>query len=189
MTDTHFSDDHSDGVIPPVLDNRGWGWMLAFGLLSIIIGIVSIFWPFPASLAAALVTGSLLFVAGVGALVSAFSGHNHESRTYTILLGILSVIVGLLIWFAPVAGVVSLAVLVMVWLASRGVMELYLGFRYRRNRGLMVTLGIINLLLVAAIVLTVPLSALVLPGYILGLSFLFGGFTQVAHALSHKRAA
>jgi len=42
----------------------------------------------------------------------------------------------------------------------------------------------------AVIVLaTLPWSALTLPGYVLGISFLFGGVTSVASALAHKKGA
>ncbi|WNO52462.1 HdeD family acid-resistance protein [Stakelama saccharophila] len=173
---------------PLTRGNRGWGLMLVYGLLSVILGIVAIFWPFPASLAAALVFGAFLVAAGIGAIASAVAGHAHESRLYSLIFGGISLVVGVLIWFAPVAGVVSLTMLVMGWLTARGILELYLGARFRRNRALMLFLGVLNLALVALILLTGPYSALTLPGYIIGLSFLVSGITVTANAISHRQA-
>ncbi len=53
----------------------------------------------------------------------------------------------------------------------------------------MIALGVVNILLALFVLATLPLSAMTLPGYILGLSFLFGGITAIASALDHKKGA
>jgi len=91
--------------------------------------------------------------------------------------------------FDPVSGAVSLTLVVAIWLAVRGVLEVVLGARYRRHRWMMIALGIINILLAAYVLVMLPWAALALPGFILGISFLFGGVTAVMSALAHKKNA
>lgn len=51
----------------------------------------------------------------------------------------------------------------------------------------MLALGVLNLLLAVLLFGTVPSSALTLPGYVLGASFLFGGIVSILGALAQKR--
>ncbi len=53
----------------------------------------------------------------------------------------------------------------------------------------MIALGVLNLLLAGFIVATVPASALTLPGYVLGISLLFGGVTAITAGLAHRKGA
>ena len=53
----------------------------------------------------------------------------------------------------------------------------------------MIALGVVNILLAVIVLATLPWSALTLPGYVLGISFLFGGVMSVASALAHKKGA
>ena len=82
-----------------------------------------------------------------------------------------------------------LTLLVAIWLGVRGVMELAFGARLRRGRGWMIALGIVNILLALYVFATLPLSALALPGFILGISFLLGGVTAIVAASSHRQGA
>lgn len=188
MTDTSrdfaTGDAPAQGVRPA---GRGWGWIMAYGVLSVLLGAAAFLWPFAATLAATLVVGAFLIAAGAVSLGAGIFGKGHEGRGYAIGFGLLSLIVGLLIAFQPLAGALSLTLTVAVWLAVRGVMEIVFGARMRRNRALMIVLGIINVILAGVVLWTLPLSALTLPGFILGISFLFGGITSIVSAAHHRR--
>lgn len=173
----------------PERAGAGWGWILAYGVFSVLLGLAAFAWPFAATFAATLVIGAFLVAAGVVSVISGIAGRGHEGRGYAILFGILSVIVGLILAFEPVTGAFSLTLVVIVWLGIRGVMELVFGFRFRRGRALMIVLGIVNLLLAFYVLATIGYSAAVLPGFILGISFLFGGAHSIASALAHKSGA
>ena len=167
----------------------GWGWIMAYGVVSVLLGVAAFVWPFAATYAATVVIGALLFVSGVFSIAAGLFGQGHEGRVYAVLFGVLSVIVGAVMVFEPVTGALSLTLMVTVWLAVRGVLEIVLGFRMRRRRGLMIALGVVNLLLAAFILMTVPWSALTLPGFILGVSFLIGGITAITAAGDHRKGA
>lgn len=167
----------------------GWGWILAYGVLSVVLGVLAFLNPFAATFAATLVIGAFFTAAGLVSVAAGFAGKGHEGRGYAIGFGLLSLVVGLLMAFNPVSGALSLTLMVAVWLGMRGVLEIALGTRFRRGRGLMITLGVVNLLLAVYVFATLPFSALTLPGFILGISFVLGGVTSVASALNHKKGA
>jgi uncharacterized membrane protein HdeD (DUF308 family) len=163
----------------------GWGWSLAYGIVSVLIGLLAFAAPFPATLAATMIVGFFFLAGGIASLIAAFRGRN--GRGYAALFGLLSVIAGGYMLLMPVGGALSLTLLMIVWLAARGIMELIVGARFRRMRVPMLLLGALNVVLAILLYTTVPWSALTLPGYILGASFLFGGIVAIIGALSDRR--
>lgn len=79
----------------------GWGWLLASGAVSMVLGVLALIWPFSATLAATLVVGWLFLIAGAFALVGAFAGRGHRRRNYLLVYGALSVVAGLLLILHP----------------------------------------------------------------------------------------
>ena len=175
--------------LAPASAGAGWGWILAYGVLSIVLGILAFLNPFAATYAATLVIGAFLIAAGLVSIAAGFAGKDHEGRGYAIGFGVLSLVIGLLMAFAPATAAISLTLLVAVWLGIRGALEIGLGTRFKRGRGLMIVLGVVNILLAIYVLATLPWAALTLPGFILGISFLLGGIASVASALNHKSGA
>jgi uncharacterized membrane protein HdeD (DUF308 family) len=167
----------------------GWGWILLYGIVSVLVGLAAFVWPFAATYAATVVIGAFFLVSGAFSVMAGIMGRGAESRWYAILFGVVSVIAGLILWFDPLAGALSLTLLVVVWLMVRGVLEIVLGIRSRRRRGWLIALGAVNVLLALFVLWSVPWSALTLPGYLLGISFLFGGVTAIVAALDHRSGA
>ncbi|AGH50912.1 MULTISPECIES: HdeD family acid-resistance protein [Sphingomonadales] len=173
------------GLSPP--RPIGWGWILIYGIVSIAIGLFALFWPFPATLAATLTIGAFFLITGLMSIVSGISAR-HETRWYEILFGVISVVLGALLAFRPIIGAISLTLTVATWLGIRGALEIYWGIKIRRHRWLLIAMGVINILLDVFLLATLPFTALTLPGYILGISFLFGGFTAIMVALGYRSA-
>ena len=184
-----MTDTMRDPLTPGATMGAGWGWIMAYGILSVAIGIAAFAWPFAATYAATLVIGAFLIAAGAVSIVSGIVAHDHHGRGYAIGFGVLSLVIGLVMAFDPIGGAVSLTLLVAIWLGVRGVMELVVGARLRRGRAMMIVLGIVNVLLALYVVATLPFSALTLPGFVLGLSFVFGGITAIAAAATHRKGA
>src|SRR3546814_17649858 len=84
-------------------------------------------------------------------------------------------------------GALSLTLLVVFWLGLRGLLELAWAIRSPAHRGWMIALGILNLLLALLVLATISWSSMTLPGYILGLSFLFAGVAEVPRALAPRK--
>ncbi|WP_230481699.1 HdeD family acid-resistance protein [Sphingomonas sp. Leaf21] len=183
MTDTDRS--YATAARP----GAGWGWILAYGVFSALLGLAAFVFPVPATFAATLVIGAFFIATGIVSIGAGLFGKGHEGRGYAIGFGIVSLVIGLVMAFEPATGAISITLLVAAWLILRGVLEIGLGTRMRRRRGWMIGLGVLNILLAVFVLATLPWSAMTLPGYILGLSFLFGGVISIASALDHKKGA
>lgn len=167
----------------------GWGWLMAYGVLSILLGLAAFIWPFSATFAASLIVGLFFLIAGIASIAAGIMGGTRDGRMYAILFGLVSLVIGAIMVFDPASGALSLTLVVAIWLAVRGVMEFLWGVRFARHRGLMIALGVVNVLLALLILGTISWTALTLPGYILGISFLFAGIVEVMRANHHKKGA
>ena len=166
----------------------GWGWLLAYGVLSALLGVLAFLSPLSATLAATWVIGAFLIATGLTSAVAGAQARNHQHRGYAILFGVLTLIVGVLMIIRPLSAALSLTLLIAGWLLARGLLELGYAFAHARHRGMMILLGVVNILLSLWVVSTVPLSALTLPGYLLGFSLLLGGITAMTSAIAHRHA-
>jgi uncharacterized membrane protein HdeD (DUF308 family) len=167
----------------------GWGWLMAYGVLSIVLGLAAFLEPFVATVAATVVVGVFFLIAGGASIAAGAMGGAREGRAYAILFGLVSLFIGAVMLFDPVSGALSLTLAVAIWLAVRGVMEFLWGVRFARHRGWMIALGVVNVLLALVILATISWTALTLPGYILGISFLFAGLVEVTRASNHRKGA
>ena len=165
----------------------GWGWLLASGLVAIVLGVFALLFPVPATYAATMFAAAMFLVMGSFALVGAFQGRGHERRGFLIVYGILAIIAGALIFLFPVSGAVALTLLATAWIAARGVLEIAAGVRSPKRRWPWIVLGVVNLILAAMVWLHISWAALALPGVLLGVSLLMSGIAEVTAALAHKR--
>jgi len=167
----------------------GWGWLMAYGVVSLVLGLAAFVWPLAATVAAVTVIGFFFLIAGVASIAAGVMGGKREARLYAILFGFVSLMIGAIMVFDPASGALSLTLVVAIWLAVRGVMEFLWGVRFARHRGWMIALGVVNVLLALVILATISWTALTLPGAILGISFLLAGFVEVTRAMNHRKGA
>ena len=164
---------------------KHWGWMLAFGILTIAAGICALVWPGITLLAAAIVFGVQLIVAGIYRLVAAFAapeelhrypGHARRAR-------------GALADHRPVTfrhvllTVVALALLLGIFWVANGVIELFTAFSNRQasGRGWLVAMGIVSIV-AGVLLLAIPGLSLVVLVFLIGAWLIFFGVLQTALA-------
>jgi uncharacterized membrane protein HdeD (DUF308 family) len=130
---------------------RHWGWALAFGIITVIAGVVALAWPGPTLLVIAILFGIELVWLGVFRFVAAF-GHDVNAgtrilgavelftalshsevphRAWLIFMGILSIIAGLILLAYPGISLVVLYVIVGIWLLVFGFMEISIAWQMR----------------------------------------------------------
>ena len=75
---------------------RSWGWVLFYGILTLILGIMVLVWPGASLATIAILFGLQLLVAGIFEIVAIFRhGESGGMRVLSAVLGVLSIIVGL----------------------------------------------------------------------------------------------
>jgi len=102
------------------------------GILSVIIGLWAIRHVVLTLLALVVFLGIYWIVSGVIDIFTAISERGMPSRGWTAVVGILSILAGLIVLAVPGLSLVSLAVILGIWLLIFGVMEITTAFRLRR---------------------------------------------------------
>lgn len=172
-------------------DRLDWRWVMALGVLLILGGIFALANPFAASLAVE-ITAAVFFVAGgVMQLWMAFTGKDHAgSRVASGMLGGLLVVFGLLLLASPIAGLISLTLLVASFFLAMGVVRTWIGLRRTRAEGRAWTVasGLVSIALAVLIFFALPEGAAGLLGIFLGVDLVMGGAASIAGALQMRRA-
>jgi uncharacterized membrane protein HdeD (DUF308 family) len=111
---------------------RPWGWLAFEGVVSILTGLVAFFWPGLTAIALVLVIGFWSLITGIAEIVAAIALRKYIRREWLLgLSGLLSIAFGVLLFLAPVAGAVAIAIWVGAYAIVFGSLLVWLGLRLR----------------------------------------------------------
>jgi uncharacterized membrane protein HdeD (DUF308 family) len=114
---------------------RNWTWLLLFGLLGIVAGIITFLNPFATGTALIYLIAVWAMLIGIAEVVWAIRLRKViKSEGWYILSGILSIVFILIILFYPAVGAVTLALMFGIYALVIGVILISLYFRLRRQR-------------------------------------------------------
>ena len=168
---------------------KDWsGWDYVPGIAFMVVGILALAEPPLASLAASVYLGAMLCVAGAFMLAGGIAGMGHRGGWLSILLGILSVTVGLLVLYNPVVGAISLTWVMGAWFIVGGIFELAIGFSIPAGRGWLILVGIVNIALGVWVVMLNPAQAFAFLGFFVGISLIFRGLWSLVFTADLHRA-
>jgi uncharacterized membrane protein HdeD (DUF308 family) len=169
---------------------KNWGWLLAFGILSVVLGTVGLGMTFGLTLASVLFFGVLLVVGGVAQLVDAFKCRGWKSTLWHVLIALLYVAGGVVIVVDPVLASATLT-LVLAWiLIAVGIMRGIIAVQLRPASGWVWPLisGIVSIALGAMIIAAWPLSGLWVIGLFVAIELILNGWSYVFVALAARKA-
>jgi uncharacterized membrane protein HdeD (DUF308 family) len=172
--------------------SRHWGWVLGFGILTLLAGIAVLAWPAETLLVIAVLFGIQLVVFGLYRFIAAFafSFLPGGMRALYAVLGLLSLVVGL--WAIRHAGltlVVLAALLGIFWIVN-GVMEVFVAASEDSGlpgRGWTIAMGVLSVI-AGIIVLAEPGISLLTLAIVLGAWLLVRGVMEVVSALQLRSA-
>jgi uncharacterized membrane protein HdeD (DUF308 family) len=166
-------------------------WLVVEGVLLIVLGVASLVLPWAAALAAALVFGWILVLSGILGVVGAFAARARLHPGWSLVSGLIALVVGGLMLWAPLAGAIGLTLLLAAYLAADGVVLIVLALDQRRRRsprwGWLLFSAIADLLLAVAIVALSPFTAPMVLGVVVGIDLILAGAAVLALA-SHRAA-
>lgn len=145
----------SSSLGPGELRTLTWGWWLALliGVLSIVAGVIVVLKPSNSLSTLAVIFGIFILIDGIVEIVAALAGDT-ESRGMLAVIGVLSVIAGVLLIRHPLGGVRAVALLLGIWLIAAGVVRFIAAFAYPGNRiwriCVALVLGIFGIVIVSA---------------------------------------
>lgn len=151
---------------------RAWGWLLAMGIISVVIGLLVIFFPHPTLLVIAMLFGIQLIAIGVFRFVAAFTTPDRSGwlRALSAVLAVLAFIVGIYLLRRPLLSLLVLAVLLGIFWIAHGVIELFaaIGDSGLPARAWVALSGILSIA-AGAVVLAFPDLSLLILTLILGI--------------------
>ena len=109
-----------------------WGWLLFEGVLGVIVGVITFFYPGITALWLVYLFAAWAILTGALAIASAIRLRKVIPNEWLmILFGALSIVAGVAIWFVPVAGVLAIVWTISVYAILAGIFLIGLAFRLR----------------------------------------------------------
>jgi uncharacterized membrane protein HdeD (DUF308 family) len=165
---------------------RHWGWVLAFGIITVVVGIAALAWPGRTLVVVAVLFGIQLIVMGIFRFASAIASDDLTggSRVLLALLGVLSLIIGLYAVRHVLITLLALAVLLGIFWIVSGAVELFMALSHRemRHRGWNSVMGAVSVL-AGIVVLVIPGISLLVLAVVLSVWLVFFGVMQISIAV------
>ncbi|MBN2296689.1 MAG: HdeD family acid-resistance protein [Pirellulales bacterium] len=168
---------------------KSWGWLFALGVCMVGLGIAAIWLPIVATLTIEIIVGWLLIIGGIIHAINAFSAKQWGGSLMNVLAALLYGVVGVLMLGHPIAGELTLTLILAAFFLVEGVFKIIMSLQMRSsmpNWGWMLTSGLIALLLGAMIWVGWPATAAWVIGLLVGIDLIFGGWAMLFIALAVK---
>jgi len=168
---------------------KGTTSLFTAGTLALLGGLAAILFPMPASLAAVVFVGWLFLFSGVFALWAGFSDKTIPARGWLMGFGLLDLVIGVWILANPLAGLVSLTIVVGALFLVSGVGRLIVAFAFSGSSTFwaMLLSGVISGGLGLFILFTVPETSPILLGTLLAVELVVIGSSLIALGLALKK--
>jgi uncharacterized membrane protein HdeD (DUF308 family) len=114
--------------------HQRWGLLLLEGIVNIAVGVLALIWPGLTALAFVLMVAAWSLVTGALMVAAAFKLNPDYGRWWLVLGGALSILFGVLLVIAPLAGLVVLTWWMGAYALVFGIMLLVLAFRLRARK-------------------------------------------------------
>jgi len=168
-----------------------WWLVSLLGLLSIAAGVIILFKPSDSLATLAVIAGIFLVIDAIVELLASVTGAT-ASRGLVALLGVLSLLAGIVLIRHPIQGVAAVALLIGLWLVTVGVVRLVQAVEVPDHRGWRLAAGGIEIIAGIAIVSSPDIGFATL-ALLAGIAFIFNGMGVFAlgwamHDVRHETA-
>ncbi|WP_321367041.1 DUF308 domain-containing protein [uncultured Celeribacter sp.] len=162
-----------------------WKTWVAIGVLTFIFGLLALGNAVATSLAITVLLGTLFILAGAAKLWAGFSGVEHENRVFSMIWGLISLMIGVSFVANPMDGTVSLTLVITFFLLISGVVRLLMSWRMRESRlfWMLLLSGAVTVLLGGYILGNFAAISLSLLGLLLGIELLVDGAALIGFGL------
>ncbi|HLL26492.1 MAG TPA: HdeD family acid-resistance protein [Xanthobacteraceae bacterium] len=154
-----------------------WWWFSLLGIVLIAGGAFMLGHLAAATLVSTIFIGAAALVLGAFQIVKAFQTSGWGGSLMSAAIGALYVVAGFLLWWNPIAGAISLTLVLAAVLVASGLVRLWLAYEHWHEMGGLLTLsGIIAILAGLVIFSGWPATGLWVLGLCLAIDVLFQGF-------------
>lgn len=155
--------------------------MTIFGVIAIILGILTMLTPAVAGTSVMLILGVLILAGGIVRIIWAFGSGSVGKGLLMFAIGVLTLLCGIGLLANPLLGSGVLTIMLAVYFILDGIFEIIAGIKRRPGSGWgwMLFGGIVSILLGAVIWSQFPLSGIWAIGILLGIKLFFVGLIMV----------
>jgi uncharacterized membrane protein HdeD (DUF308 family) len=169
-----------------------WVLFLVEGVVLLVLGGTAVVIPPLATLAVTILFGWLFLVSGVMGLLTTFWMRQAPGFWWSLLSGLLGIVVGALLLASPVQGAFSLTIVLVAFFIIEGVASIMFALEHKRELsgqwGWMLASGVVDLALSVMIFAGLPSTAAWAIGLLVGINMVFGGTALIAMALHARHA-
>ena len=171
---------------------KNWWLFLVLGVVSVVAGVLAIAYPDLTLLALGIFAGVSLLMIGIVEVVEAIAGAP-ESRALSAIVGVLSLLAGLVCLRRPGESLLALVIVLGFWLIIEGVIRFIGAFRQLEDRALLLGLAILDIIL-GVLILALPHISLVTLAILFAISLIVRGLFAIITAfrlrgLEHEPSA
>lgn len=170
-----------------------WKLYLFEGVLLLVLGLIAVVIPPLATLAVTILFGWLFLISGIIGLVTTFWMRAAPGFWWSLVSAALAVLAGGWLLAQPIAGALSLTVVLIAFFLIEGVASIMFALDHKRELsgqwGWMLMSGIVDLILSAMLLAGLPSTAVWALGLLVGINMIFGGTALIAMALHARKGA
>jgi uncharacterized membrane protein HdeD (DUF308 family) len=155
-----------------------WWLLLLAGVLGIAAGVVVLVWPGISLVSLAWVTGIFLIADAIFEFAAAL-GRRTDGRGVLALLGVLSLVTGILLVRHPIAGVLVIAMLLGIWLIAFGVVRFVETFGRAEHRTWNLVLAVLEVV-AGIVIVAIPDIGVGTLAVVVGIAFVLRGIATAA---------
>jgi uncharacterized membrane protein HdeD (DUF308 family) len=160
---------------------KAGGWVIVWGVLLILSGIVAIFMPAAAAIATALLLAWLFVFAGVVEVIYAIHQRAQDGFAWKLLSGLAMLALGVAMLLFPIASIASLALMIGAFMLASGVSSVMLAWRLRPKKGWSWVLfdGLLSIVIAMLIASGWPQNSIGFVGILVGVCLISGGMWRI----------
>jgi uncharacterized membrane protein HdeD (DUF308 family) len=168
-----------------------WGWIVALGVVYVLVGLVALGSVVMATVASVLVVGIMMVAGGMAEVFNAFQVRTWGKFVLWLLLGGLYIVAGIATFQNPLLAAVVLTFLLGLALVASGGMRLFLAFGMRESTPWIwaAVSGAITLILGLVILARWPVSSVYVLGIFLAIDLVIAGASWIGIGLDLRARA
>lgn len=167
-----------------------WKLFLIEGIILVVLGVLAVVVPRVAGLAVTILLGWLFLISGAVGLATTFTLPHAPGFWWSLVSGVLGMVVGGWLLIQPALGLASLTYLLIAFFIIEGIATIMFALGHKAapsgRWGWMLVSGIVDLILAAIILTGLPGTIAWALGLLVGIDLLLGGAAMIGMALAAR---
>lgn len=168
---------------------RNWGWLLALGIIFVILGTVGLGMIASITIASMYFIAVLLFIAGFAQIADSFKSLHWRGMLWHLVIAILYLIAGALVSYDPLLASTLITAFLAWAFIFMGIARTILWFSLNKSPGTVWFLisAIASILLGVILLIKWPMSGIWFIGLIIAIELIIAGWTYILLAFALKK--